>query len=565
MATENHVVIANIAPLGTTALGNCPWYLTRAMKKAGWKYIAAGNGSVKDTSRDPELDPWQPWAAPSLIRSGTGASIAAPTLGRATITGLTGVVAADKGRFLKISGAATSANNHYHQIEEILSSTSVRIDARNFAVAADANNGVLDWEVRDPTADNYLVLDSIASWTLYEGPRTYKIPITADPVAGPGGFKFIRGENIVQTTTGAEGEILGYVYDSGTGYLVVAPRIRGTGSGVYGFQTGNVLTGSISGSTVSQNGTALEYVHEFVVWKAANTTTGSMYHGVFDSVADASDRFSASAKLTTASATVAPGTSGDFPAYGWVQWGSNATGTHVTWQSRTSQLGTQGNSQFIAADLIEEPNYSADGSWFWLTSTITTTTNPSNFTVGSYDGFGFMRLDDTEEGDLDPYLSLSKGSTQTLYGNQRTGAGSGTNDSQFNGDMFNTIGMGTGPGTDYTYWRGWRRRGLSNELFQTFEICQLFTRQSGGAMLTGNPTDSMKSATSLVPTRVREPVWVASIQLNRKMVKGTCRWLHFAGGGGPNDMYDNGKWLQLSGTIQPMVCGPWNNTQALSS
>jgi hypothetical protein len=50
-----------------------------------------------------------------------------------TLTGLTGLVPSDKGRPLLISGAVTDVNNNRHQVEEVLSSTSVRIDARQLA------------------------------------------------------------------------------------------------------------------------------------------------------------------------------------------------------------------------------------------------------------------------------------------------------------------------------------------------------------------------------------------------------------------------------------------------
>lgn len=149
MATVNHVVAGNYtfasAPLRLI------WRLTRSMKKAGWKYMASSNGSSKGTSKDPGADFWG--AGVTTNAGASAASIAAPTRGRATVTGLTGITSSDKGRFILISGAATAANNHQHQIEEVLSSTSVRIDARTFAVASDANNGSLTWAIRDPTSE----------------------------------------------------------------------------------------------------------------------------------------------------------------------------------------------------------------------------------------------------------------------------------------------------------------------------------------------------------------------------------------------------------------------------
>ena len=88
--------------------------------------------SEKVTNADPGLDPW---GAGIVTNAGAAAaSVAAPVRGRALVTGLSGIVAADKGRFLVLSGSVPAANNHHHQIEEVVDATSVRIDARTFSV-----------------------------------------------------------------------------------------------------------------------------------------------------------------------------------------------------------------------------------------------------------------------------------------------------------------------------------------------------------------------------------------------------------------------------------------------
>src|SRR5262249_45864829 len=138
------------------------------------------------------------------------AVVAAPARGRAVVTGLTGVVAADKGRFLVITGSSVSANNHAHQIEEILSATSVSIDARTFAVGADGTPRT--WSILDYNQDTFpFTANATTRWILMRGPSILKIPFTASITTGPTGFSFIRGENVVQSTTGAEGECLGYI------------------------------------------------------------------------------------------------------------------------------------------------------------------------------------------------------------------------------------------------------------------------------------------------------------------------------------------------------------------
>lgn len=578
--TQNHVVVPNFPPVTSANIFNLFWKLTRGLKKAGWKYLASGDGATKDTSADPKSDKWNGTGvgATAGVVTNVGAaaaSIAAPTRGRATITGLTGIVAGDKGKFLVISGAATGANNNAHQIEEIVSATSVRIDARNFAVASDANNGALTWEVRDPanSGETYpsATLDAVQAWWCARGPSTLKIPITSAPVAGPSGFTFVRGENVVQATTGAEGEVLGFVFDSGAGYLVVAPRLRGTGSGVYGWDTANVVTGSVSGATVTQVGTALEFRHEVVLWKNTNQTEGSIFHAVYEPVAEgALNSFLTIAAQAGCTAAIAPGGStatanngsnNGFPTFGWVQWGSAVTGgaAHENWHGSNSAQ-TIANAQIMCADLIEEEDYSADGSWVHAF-------HNTAIAGGGYAGYAFQRCDDGEDGDLDPYVSMCPSGQTTLYGNTRTGAGTQTSAANYTGETFTTKwhGFTLGAGTTHVLWRGWRKRGLTGDAAgnqQDFEVALLQPRQTASAVtdivINLNPTDPEKVATAPVVTKVREPLWIVSEQLTRKMRKGTLRWIYAVQGGNGTDTYDSKRWVQLSPTNAPLIAGPWD-------
>jgi hypothetical protein len=305
------------------------WNLTRALKKAGWKYKASSNGTTKVSSANPAADNWG--SGTTSNAGASAASITAIANGRATVTGLTGIVAADKGRFLLISGAASGANNNQHQIEEVLSATSVRIDARTFTVVApDANNGSLTWSIRDPLGDVYSSFSSFMAgsiaWWCAQGPSILRIPITAASVG-----TFTRGENITQSTTGAQGELIGYHFNSGLNFLVVSPRLRGSGTGVHGWQTGFTVTGGTSGATVSQNGTAIDYVYEMVLHKTASGLF-QLFIGQFDSVVEgvASGMFSVCATQVGCTATIPPGAGGtgnSFSASAWVMWG---TGTSAT-------------------------------------------------------------------------------------------------------------------------------------------------------------------------------------------------------------------------------------------
>lgn len=83
-------------------------------------------------------------------QTGAAASIVAGApAGEARLTGLTGMTAESKGKFLTISGAATGANNGTFLISNFISATSVDI-VNGAAVAPDGNNGAITWTEREP-------------------------------------------------------------------------------------------------------------------------------------------------------------------------------------------------------------------------------------------------------------------------------------------------------------------------------------------------------------------------------------------------------------------------------
>lgn len=576
MATTNNVIVPNQQPLNGIVVPpqvfNTVWKLTRGMKKAGWKYKASGDGTSKNTSSDPSADLWGD--AGTVSSSGASASITANTRGRATVQGLSGITALDKGRFLRVQGSG-SGNNGYHQIEEIISGTSVKIDARTATITSpDANNGSLTWDVHDPLGTTYpTALNSVVAWWTAQGPSIIKIPITAAPAAGPAGFTFLRGENIVQSTTGFEGEIIGFVYYSGAGYLTVAPRLRGTGAGVFGLTTGEVFTGGTSGATVTQNGTALEYRYEVTFWKAANTTQGLVFVTQAEPVAEgAANLFSALAASAGCTATVAPGGGGTgnaFPTFAWVQWGSAAAiANAIAWVGAgQAAFAPWGNTQIICVDLIEEQNYSADGSWMWIIGSLGTSSPPG----GGTKGLGFVRCDDGEDGDLSPYVTIAPVGTKTIYTTiattGRTNAGTIDNGgSIISGDQFSLTSMQTTT-TQYVMYAGWYRRGLSLEHFVEFEIAALRPVQSSTtSFLMNNATgEGDRIVTAPQATIIREPVWVVcSFAGGNKMRKGTLRWFYTVGpGGGVGRLLDGARWAQISSTFGAFVVGPWDPTVAL--
>lgn len=114
---------------------------------------------------------------------------------------------------------------------------------------------------------------------------------------------------------------MGYFWDpvASTGYLSVQPRLRGTGAGVYGWDTGNIVTGSLSGATASHSGTALEYRLEVVFYR--NGDNIGFLHGQFETVGENAQLYSVLSTSAGCTALITPGQGGTgnaFPAHGWV-------------------------------------------------------------------------------------------------------------------------------------------------------------------------------------------------------------------------------------------------------
>ena len=567
MATINNVVLPNVSK-DSGDEDNWPqiWALTRAMKKAGWKYLASSNGSSKDTSADPGLDYWGTGGATG--DSGTDGTLGASAGGRVAFSAASGTfAAADKGRFLSITGGALGANNHYHQIEEVLSATSVRLDARNpgFTPTAtgETNNGSLNWGVYDPTLTDVATGSTTAKWIVMQGPSVLKIPIAAAPVAGPSGFTFIRGENIAQATTGAEGEIIGWVYDStsATGYLVVLPRVYGTGADPYGWDDTYTITGATSGCTVDQAGTGLEYQHLVVIAKEVNATEGFFYYQCIEGVGEATSSFYTLAQSTGCTATVQPGgggTDNGFPALAWTALGTAGAVTGAKWNGCNSARA-MAKAQIICVDAIWEEDYSADGTFSCYIAGAIPTGNP-------YGARGFYRLDDTEPGDVSPFVSMQVAAATLHNDTSRTTAGSSSSLPTGAEAWCTTDQVDSTLTTGHVVFKGWRRRGCGSlDQYISCQAACLYFLQVASVGVQYQSTDADKVATEIVPTKMREPLWIISGWNTRKMRKGTVRWMGIVQGGNPNDTYDGGRWVQLHNVDGSFVAGPWDQTSVPSS
>ena len=298
-----HIQAQNFALNSSNETFTALWKITRLMKHAGWRYKASGNGTTTvDSTGNPSNDFW---GGGGIVQGPTTASFTIGTPnstafgGRSTITGLAAMTANSVGHFLTISGATNGANNGTWLITKFISATSVQIENPN--AVAETTPGSATYTELSALLDTYPPAGVAGSgaWLLLQGPSVMRIPIgTITNTTG----QFIKGENVTQTTTGAQGEVLGVYLDTVFGgFLVVSPRVSGTGGDPRGWDHTNVITGALSGATVTPTATVIEYVREIVFWYN-NITTGHIYYQCIDSVGEAS--------VTKASTTIAAGSNG---------------------------------------------------------------------------------------------------------------------------------------------------------------------------------------------------------------------------------------------------------------
>jgi hypothetical protein len=560
------------------------WKLTRAMKAAGWRYKGSSDAVAQDTTGNPNNDKWGAGVQVGAQTATVAFTIAAPNStkfgGRAVITGLTGFTSTSPGHFLKITGATNGANVGTWLITKYNSATSV--DIENPAAIAETTPGTATWTelsaLTDTLPANITGASGVGAWWCGQGPSTMKVPIGAATPTGT----FIPGENVTQTTSGAQGEFMGIVTDAGgQGYMVFAPRVSGIGSGPRGWST-DLLTGAKSGATITPSTTVIEFVREVVFWKGS-ATIGHTYYQVIDQASEAAPspigtgRFSTMITGGQSTIVICPGGSignnpatNGFPLYGTYAvtgtGGSGAaiTGTSVTWSGGGVAINL-GKCQFLCANAIEDANISADGTFTWAGGTPLTGTT-------TYEGFGFHRLDDQEDGDVEPYAWALPTSSGSWLNATRT---ANSNVNSASGDAFTTNNFAISGETCFT---SWRRRGYASGGVMNGDswILAYGAAQGANALLMGvTPTTVDTVACTITSTKVRDPIYVVNDhvnpsppvgqQTNFKIRKGCLRWWYISSGNAGNDTFDTKRWIQLSsgGTLAspfPIVAGPADGT-----
>lgn len=527
-----HVILTNLNLDATHNSFTFVWKLTRALKAAGAVYRASGNGTSKDSTANPDSDLWNGSGGDVPSQNGSTASMGTIDRETVTVTGLSGMTSGSVGHYLTLSGASSGGNNGSFLIVEYLSSSSVRI-RNSSAVSPDANDGSISWTEKDPLLESYPTgLNSVTAWWFCYGVATLKVPVNT---AATG--TFLRGETVTQANSLAEGELLGFMYDSATpanSFLVILPRI-GT------FNGSDTITGSWSSATIDPSASPVRFEAEFVFWKTDNTHSGTMYYARSSSSDTSLNSLVASAGCTASVPPGGGGTGNSFPATATALRGTGGSASHAEWIWTT----TPGAAKYhlTVTNMIGLPGLSPDGT-FWVRYGM-----PSINATASH-GFGHFRMDDTEEGDVDPFLSYYPGTSKTRTANTGSVAGSSGSWSQ-SGILYNSSG----------HFQGWRRRSFSSaDDYQVFEACYLGYNFASGGLVISNTFATPESIACHTQTiRIREPLWAATKGVSTKMRKGTFRWMALVPTGSAYDTWDGIRWAQTftpDSSYPGLILGP---------
>jgi hypothetical protein len=408
----------------------------------------------------------------------------------------------------------------------------------------------------DPTADAYPVnslSDSSNGWIVLRGPSVLKIPLNAAPTGVP-----VRGETITQATSAAEGELVGFIWDSVglSGWAVVLPR---TGT----FDNSHTITGATSGATMVPTGTIVTFVREVVFSKstAGSTVNGQIFYGVFDVSGESAQLFTTMAASAGCTASVPPwgGGTGNTLATSPKAIAVRGTGGSTTvdsWFGNTASFQT--NAQIACVNAVAATGVSADGSFYCVLSNSTISNGCS--------GIVLSRLDDTEPGDCDPYIFMTSQISQSFstWTGQST-TSSATSVTFQNGSIFSS---------NNPFFFGYQSRGntvTTRDTINGYTGSLQYTPLGNTYMLSnGGLSGAMKAVASPATTLplIREPLTiqttgVTSITNATRQVKGRCRWISCFTVGSTYDTYDSKQWLCtfVATTNQPAIAvGPYDGS-----
>lgn len=414
--------------------------------------------------------------------------------------------------------------------------------------AAGTNNNDSWGSNADPMNDTYpSAFDAAAAWIVLEGPKTLKLILSGAPTG-----THVRGEQVSQANTSATGELLGIVWDSTTssGWAIVMPR-TGTFNGT------DVVTGAVSSATFTPSALRTFTREVMFAKQSSSNVNGTCNYICANESTESASLFSTLAASAGCTATVPPGqggTSNAFPTIALNIRGTAGSVSHADWLVNSTNLGA--NAQICAVNATPGSGVSADGT-FWVMTTNSSTSGVCNFV-------SFMRMDDSEPGDVDPFAWYWQSSNTHASFSRTTNTSTSNNAYTAWQDLLGGFSAAIAP------WKGYLARdcsvtardittsfviGFRNIIYNSFQIQLL--RNLSIYRVANHPSSG--------PPIVREPFSLTSDNTTMRSRKGTTRWMSIVGSTGlVLDTFDSKQWLCIiatNGNTNPaVIVGPYDGT-----
>ena len=226
------------------------------------------------------------------------------------------------------------------------------------------------------------------------------------------------------------------------------------------------------------------------------------------------------------------GTGNSFPAKGIVVRGTSGSTSATSIFQFTTNFQT--NAQMACTNTTPATGVSADGSFYCVVSNITT--------INTCSGIAFMRIDDGEPGDCDPYVFLTSGNSSTITSWTNTSTiGGGTTTSY----TFSSANLGGVVNYQPTpMFLGYQSRGGTADVvsgymgafatnWQTSNNCSILS--AGGlnniTRVVNTPVIGTTRPAIIEPITIYTTGATGVSTSNTSQIKGRCRWLFWSGAG----------------------------------
>jgi hypothetical protein len=225
---------------------------------------------------------------------------------------------------------------------------------------------------------------------------------------------------------------------------------------------------------------------------------------------------------------------------------NSATTGPSSWYDVNNATTNLGVIQMMCANCIGTAGVSEDGSWFIC----------PGVAVNQYNAwFGFQYCENSEDGDVDPYVTNGQSNSSSYAGVRTSGPTTrGIYSAEWNGQF----------AAASTPWRGYRRRGMSSgDAFQEFGCALLGNATANVGAYNPNNQERVACVPNPLLTVVKDQLWVISAQASSKMRKGSLRWMVSIQFVTPGALYDNGRFVGIgpglyASNFSGFAVGPWD-------